>query len=397
MRKIKYTLLIPLISFSLILSGCWDNVDIDRKIFISTIAIDPGKDISNKEKLKGIKSDEPFQEDDIKRLKVVFGFPDISKTGSIKGGSAEEQFIKTEAYSVEDAISSAVARSSRNIFLGQSKLLILSNELIKYPDVFKEVMDYFQREPRRNRMMYIVVAEGNAEQFVNYKAPMEKNIEAYISGMMENTKESSTILPITLNEVVNMLSENGEAIIPTIKYDKEKNQIFLSGIAFINKYKIVGTLNEAETGDLEILRGKLKGGKKTVFVNNHPVDILLDGDKRELILADYNKKQKKLHFKVNIKLEGSLKEYYLFKGIYENNAIEVFQNYFNKSISEECERVIGITKQEFKSDPIGFRENIEKYHPQIWDEIKGNWDEVYKNAQIDVNVKTYIRRNGVTK
>jgi hypothetical protein len=59
--------------------------------------------------------------------------------------------------------------------------------------------------------------------------------------------------------------------------------------------------------------------------------------------------------------------------------------------------VVKLTQQKFNSAPIGVRECIEKFHPDIWRQKKDNWDEVYKNAVINVNIQTSIRRIGVVK
>ncbi len=49
----------------------------------------------------------------------------MSTVGAGKSGSAEEKYINTQAYSMEDAYSEAMAKSSRDIYLGHTKLLIL--------------------------------------------------------------------------------------------------------------------------------------------------------------------------------------------------------------------------------------------------------------------------------
>ena len=60
-------------------------------------------------------------------------------------------------------------------------------------------------------------------------------------------------------------------------------------------------------------------------------------------------------------------------------------------------QVVKLTQQEFEVDPIGIREYVEKFHPAIWKQKKDNWNEVYKNAVINVNIDTNIRRIGVVK
>ena len=78
--------------------------------------------------------------------------------GPGKSGSAEEKFITTDAYSMEDASSEAMSKSSRDI-TGHTKLLILSNNILEHKDTLKEIVDYFQRNPNINRMLDIVVSE----------------------------------------------------------------------------------------------------------------------------------------------------------------------------------------------------------------------------------------------
>lgn len=389
-NKITFILIIS----SILLCGCWDNVQIDRKSFISTIAIDVGKDIGKEGDLKSISSKEPFAEREVDKIKVTYGFPDISSLEPTKGGNAEGKFITTPAYSMEDAVSKATAKSSRSLNFGHSKLLIFSSEILAYPNTIKEVIDYLERQPSLNRMMLVVVADGNVEDYVKFKPDMEKNIDSYITGLMENGSRNATILPVTLNEMLRLLSENGNALIPRLTLDKTKNELLLSGVAIIKDYTLKGYLNPIETSDLEILRGKLKNGKKMVYKDGHPVDFQIEDTKRKITVING---KNNIEFHIDIFLEGQIKGYFLGTELMDKDKLKELQDDFNKSLSGECEKVIKITQNEFMVDPIGFRENLEKYNVQLWRKVKDNWAEVYKSSVIKVNVTTHIRRVGVVK
>ena len=73
--------------------------------------MDIGKDIRNKKVLEDVKPGEPFGERDLKRLNVTFAFPDISKYTSQNPEISSDKFVKTPAYSMEDALSNAVSRA----------------------------------------------------------------------------------------------------------------------------------------------------------------------------------------------------------------------------------------------------------------------------------------------
>lgn len=388
----KITLI--LIISSILLCGCWDNVEIDRVSFISTIGVDVGKDIGKEGDLKSISSKEPFAEREVEKIKVTYGFPDISSLAPTKGGSAEDKFITTPAYSMEDAVSKGNSKSSRTLNLRHGKLLIFSSEILAYPNTIKEVIDYLQRQPYINRVMQVVVADGSTEDYVKFKPNMEKSIDTYITGLMENSSMNATILPVKLNEMLKLLGENGNALIPRITLDKVKNELMLSGVAIIKDYSLKGYLNPIETSDLEILRGKLKSGKKVVYKYGHPVDFQIEGTKRKITVIN-NKNN--IEFHIDILLEGQVKDYFVDGDVFSIEKLKDLEDDFNKSLSEECEKVVRITQNEFMVDPIGFRENVEKYHNALWNKVKGNWDNVYKSAVIKVNITTHIRRIGVVK
>ena len=75
-RRLIMSVLIVLLP--LVFSGCWDKYEIERKIFVSTIGIDVGEDIDKEQKIKAENKENQYGDKNIKKLKVTYGFPDIS-------------------------------------------------------------------------------------------------------------------------------------------------------------------------------------------------------------------------------------------------------------------------------------------------------------------------------
>lgn len=390
----KYKKVIVIILSCILLSGCWDKVEIDRRSLISIMSIDIGEQAGKEKELKNLSPDEPFTGMDLKKLKVTFGAPDISQLGPDKGGTAKDMYITTDAYSMQDAVDKAALKSSRDIRFSHIKLLVLSKDLTTYPEIIKEIVDYLQREPSLDRNMYVVISDGKAEEYIKYKPTMEKNIENYISGLIENTTRSTSILPVTLNEFLVLLSENGNAMLPRMTIEKDKNELRISGVSIIKDYKYKGDLSAIETANLEMLRGKLKGGRKTIYKNGHPIDIVIDSVERKISMDN---QQGKLTFNIYLDIEGELKDYYVGGEIFSTNMLQSLQQNLNNSVKQECAQVVQITQREFGVDPIGVREYVEKYHPSLWKQIKNNWSDVYSSATINVIVNSNIRRIGVVK
>lgn len=390
----KFKKVLPLILSCILLSGCWDKVEIDRRNFISTIAVDPGEDIGKEKELKSINPEEPFAERQIKKINVTYGFPDMSMLGAGKGVSSQEKYINTQAYSMEDAYSEAMAKSSRDIYLGHTKLLILSSNLLEHKDTVKEIVDYLERNPSINRLMQVVVSDGTAEDYIKFKPMTENNTQYYISGLMDNSKRNSRIMSINLNEFLILLSENGNALLPRISLDKEKNELTLSGAAIIKDYEIKGYFTPLELMDIQLLSGKFNMGKKVIYMDGHPVDYIIDGYERKMRVEEEGDK---LAINIEINAEGQLGGYYIDKKVFQKDELDKIQNAFNKSISGECEKIMEIAKSEFEIDPFGTREYIEKFKPSLWNKIEKDWNEKYKNASVNVKVNTKMRRIGVVE
>ncbi len=389
--KSKFILLL-IICF--LLTGCWDNVEIDSKCFISTIGIDVGKDIEQLKRAKEIKSDEPFATREIKKLKVTYGYPDMSQLGPEKGGTAESKSLSAEGTSMQDALILASLKSSRKLTLGHSKLLLLSNEILQYPEAVKEIMDYFQREPFLNRMMHVVVTEGDTNEYISHKPDMEKNIEYYISGLMTHTERRASVMPMTVNEMLRLLTENGNVLIPKILLDKETNEIILKGVAIIKDYEVVGNLSSLESADLAIIRGSNQGGSRLIYVKGRPLDFTFEGESREIKII--NKSKNKLNIQIVVQLEAQIKGYYAEEKVSKSLDAEVVEADIKKAMSEECTKVANMIQHNYGIDPFGIQEYLTKFQPSLWKEIKDNWDDVYSNSNIEIIVETKIRRIGVT-
>ncbi|WP_243105964.1 Ger(x)C family spore germination protein [Clostridium fermenticellae] len=390
----KVCRVICLLLIAIVSTGCWDKVEINQKGFVSVMGIDSGDDIGKDKELKKLNPNEPYTGMDLKRIHVTFGLPDISKLGPEKGGIGEDNYIDSDAYSMQDAISKASNKTSREITFTHIKLLMIGSNLLTYPETFKEVIDYLQRQPALDRMMYVCVAQGKAEEFVKYKPTTEKSLENYMVGLIENSRRNNTFVIVTLNDFLKLLDQNGNSISPSFEMDKDKKELKVSGSAIIKNYGLKGFLTNNQTSNIKILRGEFKGGTKVVYKNGHPIDFEVDNSRRKIIVKNTNNK---LVFYINVNLEGEIKDSYMKNQLFSANNLSTLEDNFNRSIQKECEQTVQITQDQFQVDPIGFREYLEKYYPRLWSQVENDWDNAYKNAEVHVVIDSKIRRIGAVK
>ncbi len=390
--KNKIIKLIPVMLISLLLTGCWDSVEIDRKAFVSTIGIDVGDDIEARS--EAINSKEDTQEDNIESnntLKVTYGFPDIRNMNA-KRGTASEISITVDGYSMTDAYFKALGKSSRSLHFGDSKLLLLSDELFKYPKVLQEIMDYIEREPSLNRTVIMAIVKGKAKNYVEIKPVTEENIENYITSLMGNNNKNGIVPPVTLTKYIDMIKSHSISMLPVFSLESE-NDIQLTGMGVIKDFTIKDYLSNNQMTDVEILKGDVGACRKAVNKDGHNIDYYIKNVDTDLHIIYENNK---LYLNYAIGTEGTLKGYYTEAEELDGEAIAEIEQLFNESMKKDLEEIIDFTRNRLKVDILDIRSDVMRFHRGIWSEIKDNWPEILQNAEVSITVNNDIRNMGLS-
>ncbi|EJO5346199.1 Ger(x)C family spore germination protein [Clostridium botulinum] len=392
MKSKKY-LIIMLILSTICMTGCWDKIEIDKKAFVSILGIDPGKDIGNEKELEKISSEASFTGSNFHKIKVTYALPNISELGPEKGGTAAENNMSVDAYSMQNSVDKIVNKSSRSLNFGHLKLMVLNTSILDYSNTFKEIIDYLQRQPAINRMIYIVLSEEKSEEILNFKPNMEKSVEKYIIGMLENNKKNNTSFPLTLNEFLEETSQNNTVLLPIVNIDKNNKDLKISKVAVIKNDKMRGHISIEQANNIQLINKKFKGGVKSIIKDGSPLDYSIESNERKIKLKD----KENLTFDIKLNLEGQIKGYNIDKQISSKENINEIENDLNKAINQEIKEVIRVSQSEYNTDILDLGEYVHKYHPKLWSKIKNNWHELYKTVNINVSVDTKVRRVGAIK
>lgn len=382
-------LMIVLLSFT----ACWDRIEIDRKAFVSTVALDIGDEINKYKVFMDPGQSNTNVEDKLNVLNVTFGYPDISSLSQDFGSRIEEKKISTMAMTVQEAISDVTGRSSRNINLDHSKMLIISNEMFKYPKVLKQAMEYFRKNTNVNRQTQVIVVNGKAADFEKFKPEMENNFQTYMTGILENSDRNIGVMPLNLSDFLSLSSNKSDIMIPYIDFINNNKEIILDGVALIKDYKIVGRLNNKETSNIELLRGNSKTGKKTIIVHGMPVDYVIENTRKKMSLVSL--KGDKLIININLMLEGALTEIFVDKDELQSDVIKNYQNKLNDVLNSDSEELVEKFNKNYSVDLLEIRKYMQKFHPKKYASISGEFQQILKNAKINISFKTKIRRIGV--
>lgn len=390
--KPLFLVVIMLILSIPLLSGCWNQRELTDLAFVVGMGVDKGKN----------------EKYEVSLQVVIPGNVAAGQTGA--GGQGVPVVVThTSGNNINEAIRKATKSFSRRPYFAHTNLFVISEAVAK--DGVLDLLDTLDRDPEFRTSAGVLIVKGTkalnllSTLSVLDKIPVAKvvkNLEATEKLLGQNAK-------VTIDDLISAIVSDGrEPAVSgiflsgnpkggrTMNYTQStilKMQSVMNGIALFRKGKLVGWLDHYNARGAMWVMGK---------VNNTAVNVNLQGKKEAVsYIAMRNKtkvtakvRNKKPIIHVFIETEGNLNE---LDVPIDLNHLEEFQKMERKisgQIKKETVAAIAIA-QKNKSDIFGFGEKVHRKDPKLWKAYKKNWGDHFASLEVDVQVKTYIRREGI--
>lgn len=363
--NLAFLLLVPLL---ILLSGC-EFKDIDKDVFVSMIAIDQSDD-----------PDKPYKI----TLKLY------EPTGSFKETQKPEySYLTQNGETLSEAIRLLESYSDKELEFGHSKLIVLGEDLVK-DDKNKEILDFLLRRPDIQMISWMAVGRPSAEEIIKMVPQGESAAYPELFNYFDdNGTESQYIVTTYLFNLRRNLKEEGiSPILPVIEINEEDSHFE------INKSLILETGKEPY--ELDFLDTSLFN----ILSENTNTAELVVNEKGEYFIAriDSLKTKQKLKVQSNNNIELDI-EVSLYGYISESkNALESHRlPHYNELLKIEGEEKFNefftqTVRQGY--DPLGFgiRYKAQTLHNKRMSNKE--WEEAYKNAEINIKVKAALKSTG---
>ncbi len=277
-----------------------------------------------------------------------------------------------------------------------NKVIILSEEVAK--NDITNVLDFFERDYTTEPVTLVCTAKDVKAGEV-LKANIGKDISK--SEVLEKILNQSAISSITpetrLIDVINtVLDETACIALPTVTLqgNGETKTFFVENIAVFNyNNEISYYLGRESSENFVKLLGELKNGTLVTEDEN--------GSKATFIIVDGKTKYKAevingiVNYNVKIKMYCDLNAYEgdRFQSI-KNETVELFR----KNIELDTERKLKDTYKAIQKhdsfDILHFGRRLLQNDKNAYKQMKNNWQENFKNGNINVDVEVVIRRIG---
>jgi len=399
----RLMLLTGLLIISILLSGCNGARELDQRANVVVIGLDK------------------TEEEGMIRVSYQIAVPQIEDG---KSDARKATLIITNTASsfaeTRNLLNSEIALQPS---VAHTKVIVIGEELARMG--LDNAMSALMRYHEFRGSLFVVVARGTAQNILEKNKPaLTTSITKYYEEMLATGEDAGYFLGTSLHQyytrrkshsgqpymaLVAINPESGEGEISTKKVPGGKSDGFkagdiprsggnameFAGTALFSGDKMVGTLSTTETRMLAILLGRYSHGflgVKDPLDSKSDVNVNLRlGSKPQLKVALVEGRPV-IH--VHILLEGEFSSIGSGINYEEEEYLDLLEAQINKVYQQEMMNFIKRT-QELSADVVGFGYYLRPAFQSNKEYEDYKWNEKYYQAEVNVEVKTKIRRSGL--
>lgn len=387
----KICLLIIILPFCFLFTGCWDYVEYEHMAIVSAIGFDYNKSTSE----------------------VTITLQMIKPQKSKEGNTSSPNDVTTNSvtsYSYADSLARLQESIPQKLFYGYAQEIVIGEEAAKF--ITRDIIDMNVRTPSLRSSVNVIVCKGKA---MNILDSIKSSKEIYTTTFTQEKTGYTRVT--TLNEFQQMLVTSGsEPVTSKIFSINDQGEevenanlvhgsakTIISGVAVFKGNDLVGWLNSRETKGYSYIRGKIRGSYEHIEdPTSKDKDLPLKNSLQFYITKSKCKtkvtlKDGKPQVKLNIYATASLRKYSTAgpSEFLDENVISKLETQLQKAIYEDVNLAVTKCQHDLDSDIFGFGFEFYRQHQKLWHAYyKGHWEKMFSSIPVSINVKVKVINTG---
>lgn len=358
---------------SALLTGCWDQREIEERTSVVAIGID-------------LEREEPR----LLRVSVQIPIPiKIAGSGGGAGGGGDPVKIKSATgRTTIEAFSALQTELNQKLFYGHTRIIAIGEEMAR--SGLDDVMDAFRRDPQIRRLLWPLVVKGKAIDLLHAKPELEQIPTVFIMSMIENGASAGTIPDMNLGKFYISLSSTAEQ--PYLNYMEAFDTVKWDGIALFKEDRMISSLNEEQTWNFLRIRERADGGA-IVFPYGDGHDQMVSFTVESISVEEaYGEENGRVKASYTVVVEGDLVGKTFRTDFSNQSEIRKLERTAEEYLETKGKELVE-TLQRIDADTLGVGIKLKAYHPNIWEEVDDT--EYFKNADIRIHYDVNLRRTGM--
>ncbi|MNB82438.1 Spore germination protein B3 precursor [compost metagenome] len=380
-------LLILLLVLPLLLTGCWDSVELNRRAIVSGVAIDRGEGETEKYVLS-------FQ---------VIVADEIS--GQNARGISPVALYTGKGRTMFEALANASRQTARFLSLAHVRVLVVSEKLAR--EGIKDMMDVLERESDTRLTSLVFVAKGQPARDILSTMTVFSKIPAndLVEKLDTTSKQFGYNFRLEVDDVIRGIQlRGGGPVINGVTIDGNRegadtndNMKTIAPLAVIKVTELAAFKDDRLkgwlTGDAALgtalLHNKIKG-YPAVIRHPHEGYITFDVYQSQVKLSVEGSDPEHPVFIVKISQQAAIKESPNSLNLTSPKTLQNLSQILIDDTVQKMRTAVESAKK-YNSDYIGFGQLMERSNPRGWKKVKDHWEDIFDKCEYRIDADAVIR------
>lgn len=382
MKAYKAFTLVMVICSCILLSGCWDSIEINKRAFVLGMGMDKA-------------------EENNKYITYEIAIPtQISKGAQEEsnkiGGSSTRDFTKKGSNIVEADV--AISESiDKTVDLQHMQLFVIGKSVAQ--EGITNNIDFLFRSPQVRRRAKVVYYAGNLADFFKVEPKTTKSPSVFVSGILDNNGRFIHSIPVSteISKLSEYIRENYDFILP--KVNKVDDELNVSGAGAFRDGKLVCDVEKEEIKEIEWVQGKVNIGNIEVSEPQNPEKKVVYGisEGKSSLKPEFS--GDKLTFNFKMTLEGDIdeEEDTNYLGVLKPEYSDSIEKLTEEKVRADIMEVFNKYEKEKKVDVFMLKRKIKSYNIKYYEKNKNILNDIITESDFNIDVVVKVRRVGLTR
>ena len=355
-------------------TGCWSGRELDELAVVMGVGLDASGETG-----------------EIAVTAQTAKAADMGKAGEGASGPAYWNVTETGPDPFT-ALRGMADTAGRRLYLSHNQVLIFGRDLAE--SGIQSELDYFLRDRESRANIWVIVADGQASELLDFEPKLEKLPARQLAGEVKAKHSTGEWPAVDLLEFANHLMERSRApLAPLVAMvgEGEERTAQIVGTAVFRDDKMVGTLSETETRGMLWLQGKIQGAALEGPIDGGVagVEVVSATGKMIPVFTEDGG----ITLRAEIEAKGHMSAQAGRENLSSPEEIDRLEASLCETIRAEVEAAF-LKARELGTDIYGFGNLIHEKEPGRWESLEENWHETFRSVRLEVEVVAQVSNTG---
>lgn len=363
-----------LCTMTIVTTGCWDYTEIELRDFVMGAGVD---------------AEDP---------KVIVITEMAKSIGVGQEAEFEPVVLTTDARSLTSGAHNLANPAGMEIFWAHAQVFLVSEEVAR--STMLQVLEPIVRARDLRSTMYLLVTKDcTVEEVFKSKPPLVDGVSRHLVSVIRLSDVTTDFIPQQVWRFIGDLSSPGiSGTLPGVELVHEGGALLpvVRGAAVFKLDRLIGWLSKEETQILALLKGESEGGffvmDTEVKGNTFPITYEFRGSQFQ---TKPSVDGENLRMKVSLSLQLGVAG---VKGadvdFSDLAVVKDIEGQVSRSFTRRIRDFLGLIQEDYNSDIVGFGQLLWRQEPAIWRKVESDWDAVFRDLPVDVDVDCRISFTG---